>query len=169
MWYFLSSSGCYSQFCPRQSLPSGYPSLLHIHNNAHLQLHICAHHQFFFFSAKHLHCLLFCRFKEAPDSAFQNSSQPCFYVDLEYQHSWLMCSWHFSHDHSGFDLTGWLLSSVGHSWSHRFPGGHFVLSRAPVSGPLLPSLATHVQFSIPEILPLYLSILTFVFKCFTYN
>lgn len=100
-------------------------------------------------------------FKEAPDSA---SSQPLFRVHLEYKHSWLMCSRHFS----GFDLTGWLLSSVGHSWSHHFPGGHFVLSRAPVSGPLLPSLATRVQFSIPGI-PLYLSILTFIFKCLTCN
>lgn len=148
MWYVVLSLFLCSQFCPRQSLPPGHPSLLHIHNNAHLQLPICAHHQF---SSSMQNICTGCCFVvlKKPQVPPFRLPHACVFVSTFNPTTLGCCAPDTSpSDHCGFDLTEWLLSRVGHSWAHHFPGG--------CSWSLTPSLATRVQFSIPEILPLYL-------------
>lgn len=153
MWYFFSSSVCYSQFCHRQSLPAEHPSLSHMGSWWYPAL-ICSRHWCFSFWNIYIGCC-FVILKKPQILPFRlPHSCSCFHVHLESHHSWHFSQWSlwlWSH------LIGWLLSSVGHSWSCPLPGGYFhLISRASVSGLLLPSLATHFQFSLPGILPLYL-------------
>lgn len=167
--FFLSSSVCYSQFCPTQSLPAGY---LPSHTFMSPALYLFT--SLVFLLLKHLHWLLFCHFEEAPDSAFQASSCSCFHVHLE-SHSWLMCPWHFSQWSLWLwsHLIGWLLSSVGHSWSCPLPGSYFhLVSRAYVSGFYCLHWPHIFSFLSLGFFLFIFSILTFphhVFKCLTYK